>query len=197
MTREGHDGRGGHDVREEHDAREGHDARELHVVFRPDRAALAAIPARHVRETMRPLPLEPLAGAPPFVLGAAVVRGRAVPVLDAASLVRGDEIRAIHDNRANDETLKRITRWIALEVGARTAVLAVHEVIGVQPITIVTEPAPLLARAARGAIDELASLDGELLAVLRAGRLVDLAEEANREADPSVGRDPSPEPHAP
>jgi purine-binding chemotaxis protein CheW len=137
--------------------------RTLHVVFRPDRAALAAIPARHVRETMRPLPLEPIAGAPPFVMGAAVVRGRPVPVLDAAKLVSGRDDPAL--------------RWIALEVGERTAVLAVHEVIGVQPLTLVTEPAPLLANAARGAIDELASLDGQLLAVLRAGRLIDLAEE--------------------
>jgi purine-binding chemotaxis protein CheW len=137
--------------------------RSLHVVFRPDRAALAAIPVRHVRETMRPLPLEPIAGAPPFVMGAAVVRGRPVPVLDAAKLVSGRDDPAL--------------RWIALEVGERTAVLAVHEVIGVQPLTLVTEPAPLLANAARGAIDELASLDGQLLAVLRAGRLIDLAEE--------------------
>lgn len=141
--------------------------RELCVVFRPDRTALAALPVRHVRETMRPLPVEPLAGAPGFVLGAAIVRGRPVPVIDAAKLVSGRPDQA--------------TRWIAIEIGPRAAVIAVHEVIGVQPLTLVTDPAPLLARAARGAIDELASLDGELLAVLRAGRLVDLAEERSHD----------------
>ena len=137
--------------------------RDLYVVFRTDGHALAAIPARHVRETMRPLPLEPIAGAPAFVSGAAIVRGRPVPVVDAAKLVSGQTIEA--------------RRWLALEVGARTAILAVHEVIGVQPLNVVNEPAPLLAGAARGAIDELATRDGELLAVLRAAKLLDLSEE--------------------
>lgn len=137
--------------------------RDRYVVFRPDRTALAAIPARHVRETMRPLPLEPIAGAPSFVVGAAVVRGHPTPIIDAAKLISGRSDAA--------------TRWIALQIGARTAVLAVHEIIGVQTLTIVAEPAPLLTQAARGALDELASRDGELLAVLRAGRLIDLAEE--------------------
>lgn len=137
--------------------------RELYVVFRPDAGVLAALPVRHVRETMRPLPTEPLAGAPTFVVGAAIVRGKAVPVLDAAKLMSG-----------KPDTM---ARWIAIEIGARTAILAVHEVVGVQTLTITAEPAPLLKSAARATIDELASLDGELLAVLRAGRLLDLADE--------------------
>lgn len=132
-----------------------------YIVFRPDRTALAAIEVRHVRETMRPLPLEPIAGAPSFVLGAAIVRGHPVPVVDAAKLVTGGAEVA--------------RRWIALDLGQRTAVLAVHEVVGVQRLEITAEPAPLLAGAARGAIDELATRDGELLAVLRAGRLIELA----------------------
>lgn len=133
---------------------------EAHLVFRPDRSALAALPARYVRETMRPLPIEPLAGAPPFVVGASIVRGRAVPVIDAAALFSGDGSGA---------------RWLAIEVGERAVVLAVHEIIGVQPLERADDRAapPLLTRAARGTIAELSSLDGELLAILRAARLVE------------------------
>lgn len=142
---------------------------ELHVVFRPDGTALAAIPARFVRETMRPLPVEPLAGAPAFVTGAAIVRGRAVPVLDAAQLVSGSA-----------DTPRR---WIAIEVrdatrAGRTVILAVHDVVGVQPLRVEPDRAPLLGDAAQGAIAALSSLDGELLAILRAARLVDLGLES-------------------
>ncbi|MBX3225776.1 MAG: CheW domain-containing protein [Labilithrix sp.] len=135
----------------------------LHVVFRPARGALAALPARHVRETMRPLPIEPLAGAPSFVAGAAIVRGRAVPVVDAATLFSG----------ARDER-DAATRWIAIVVGDRDAVLAVHSVVGVRALAATNDAvAPLLARSARGAIAELSTLDGELLAILQTAKLVD------------------------
>src|SRR5688500_14337406 len=71
-----------------------------------------AVAARDVIEVMRPLPCEPLAGVPPFVLGVSVVRGSAIPVVDAARLVGGPPAVA--------------TRWITLRLApARAAALAV------------------------------------------------------------------------
>lgn len=140
----------------------------LQLIFRPDRTALAALPALHVRETMRPLPVEPLADAPSFVIGATVVRGRAVPVIDASALFSGDKADA--------------TRWIALEIAGRSAILAVHAVIGVRLLDTTASPPALLTRSLHGALAELGALDGELLAVLRAAYLVD-------EAQASMGRE--------
>lgn len=132
--------------------------RQRFVVFRADHGTLAALPVDCVLETMRPLEIEAIAGAPSFVLGAAVVRGRATPVIDAAELF-GSTAEA--------------SRWIAIRVGGRDVVLAVHSVVGVQALDLAgAAPPPLLARAARAAISELAALDGELLAVLDAGRLL-------------------------
>ena len=51
---------------------------------------LLALPVEHVIETMRPLPIEPLApgepAAPACVLGVAQVRGERIRVIDAAQL---------------------------------------------------------------------------------------------------------------
>jgi purine-binding chemotaxis protein CheW len=46
-----------------------------------------AVPVELVSETMRPLPIAPLAAMPPFVLGLSVVRGTPVPVIDAPRLL--------------------------------------------------------------------------------------------------------------
>jgi purine-binding chemotaxis protein CheW len=50
-------------------------------------SSIGALALKDVRETMRPLPIEPLAGTPPFVLGLAIVRGFPTPVIDAARLL--------------------------------------------------------------------------------------------------------------
>ena len=48
---------------------------------------LCALPLVDVVETIRPLPVQPLAGAEGLILGLAVIRGEAVPVLDTARLL--------------------------------------------------------------------------------------------------------------
>ena len=58
------------------------------LVFRAD-AHLAAIGLEHVTEVLRPLPVEPLAGVPPYVRGICVLRGRPVPVVDIGLLLGG------------------------------------------------------------------------------------------------------------
>ena len=50
---------------------------------------LCALPLESIIETTRPLPIEPVAGAPDFVLGLSVVRGSAVPIVDAGRLLSG------------------------------------------------------------------------------------------------------------
>ncbi len=49
-------------------------------------------------ETMRPLPVEPMAGTPPFMLGISVVRGVAMPVADPAWLFGTSATEAIEQS---------------------------------------------------------------------------------------------------
>ena len=72
---------------------------------------LCALPLWHVTETMRPLPIEVVAGTPHFVLGLAVIRGAPVPVVDAARLL--------------GEADAPSGRWIALTAGSHPVALAV------------------------------------------------------------------------
>jgi len=126
------------------------------VVFRAG-AALAALPVEHVVETMRPLGTTPLASAPPYVLGAAIVRGAPVPVIDLARLLSGQSAP--------------VSRWITLRTGERTAALAVGEVLGIRRAG--TEHAPaLVAGVATSVLDGLGVLDHDLLVVLASARVV-------------------------
>jgi purine-binding chemotaxis protein CheW len=123
-------------------------------------AALCALPVTAVVETLRPLPLLPLAGAPAEVLGVAVVRGSPVPVVDLALLVAG----------APSASTAR--RWVMVRCGARAAALAVDGVTGIRRLPPGAATAPLLAVAAQGALAALRVRDAELLVVLEASRLV-------------------------
>lgn len=120
-----------------------------------------ALPIAHVVETMRPLPVTAVAGAPPAVLGLAVIRGAPTPVVDLASLV----------GAADPEPAGR---FVLVTAGARRVALAVAEVLGVHSIDRAAFEAlpPLLGDAASGAVRAVATLDGELLAVIDAARLV-------------------------
>src|ERR1039458_3558579 len=79
-----------------------------------------ALPLEHVVETMRPLPIGPLAGAPPGVSGLAVIRGAPVPVVDLSRLFSSDvgyiEVAP--------------TRFVTVRVGQRVVALAVDRVEG-------------------------------------------------------------------
>jgi purine-binding chemotaxis protein CheW len=119
---------------------------------------LCALPLRDVIETLRPLPIEPLAGAPSYVCGLSILRGAPVPVVDLGLLLGVEQLRA--------------TRLVALRVGARTVAAAVSEVLGVRTLAGNGALPPLLKEAGHGAIQTLGSLDRELLLVLEGARIV-------------------------
>ncbi len=121
---------------------------------------LCAFSMEHIVETMRPLPVEPLPGAPPFVAGVALIRGRPVPVVDVAGLV---------GRRPNPPA-----RFVTLRVGEAGVALAVDGVVGAVALhrSEMRALPPLLSGAPSETVAGLARLDGELLVVLRSAALV-------------------------
>ena len=79
---------------------------------------ICALSLADVVETMRPGPIEPLAGAPEVVRGLAVIRGAPVPVVDLASLL-GDGEHSVP------------TRFVTVRTGERNVALLVDEVMGI------------------------------------------------------------------
>ncbi len=114
----------------------------------------------HVSETMRPLPCEPIAGAPPFVRGVSVIRGETIPVVDAWLLLGVEGSIP--------------SRLVVVNVASRQVALAVRDVVGIQEIAddAFHELPPLLAGANGDIVAALGTLDTELLVVLRDARLV-------------------------
>lgn len=116
----------------------------------------------HVVETMRPLPLEPLATAPAFVSGLSIVRGEPIPVLDLRRLL----------GSAREPASAR--RMVVLRLEARRAGLLVDGIQGVRPLGTDTLRAlpPLLGDASAEIVTGIGRLDQKLLLVLESGRLV-------------------------
>jgi purine-binding chemotaxis protein CheW len=121
---------------------------------------LCALPLEHVIETMRPLPIEPVEGAPDAVRGLSIVRGVPIPVVDASRFF-GPQATAPG-------------RFVTLRVGERVAALAVDAVIGVRGLAVPSlEKLPaLLGAAAADSVAAIATLDAELLLVLDGARLI-------------------------
>ena len=113
----------------------------------------------HVIETLRPLPAEPLAGAPDFVSGVALIRGRPTPVIDTRRLL-------------GSSTDMAPTRYVTVGFGAdvqasRVAALAVDAVLGVRDLDEAElAQVPALLRGERELVSALGALDAELLVVL-------------------------------
>ncbi|SEM20965.1 purine-binding chemotaxis protein CheW [Stigmatella aurantiaca] len=125
------------------------------------RGWICALPIAEVVETMRPLPVTPVAEAPPFVRGVAIVRGRPSPVVHLATLLGG--------TRAGTSQ-----RFVSLRVGERQLVLEVEEVLGLRRLGAreLGSLPPLLAVAVGGNLEVLGTLDGQLLAALNTSRLL-------------------------
>ena len=119
-----------------------------------------ALPLANVLETMRPLPVEPLAGMPAFVRGLSILRGAPTPVVDAAGLLGG---------RA-----ETVERFVLLRAGERCVALAVGSASRIREISPsdLADCPPLLSEANAAAVEAVGRLDAELLLVLDTARIV-------------------------
>jgi purine-binding chemotaxis protein CheW len=109
---------------------------------------------------MRPLPVEPVAGAPQLLLGLAMIRGAPTPVVDAGSVL--------------GEPGSSPERFVTLRTRDRRVALAVEAVLGVATIPAASLSAlpPLAGAASREAVSAIGASDAGLLFVLESARLV-------------------------
>ena len=138
-------------------------------------ARLCGVPVEHVAETMRPLPVEPVAGMPSFVRGLSVIRGAPVPVVDAAALLCEGAPEGLPG------------RYVTLAFGGRHVALAVDEVHGIRRLASLRDLPPLFAGAGNDAIEAMGTLDGDLLLVLQGTRLIPESAWAALEAGGAAG----------
>ena len=119
-----------------------------------------ALPLSAVREVMRPLPVEPVADTPAYVLGVARIRGENVPVVSLASLL--------------GEEASPAGRFVVLRVDGRSVALAVDAVPGACTLTAQEAELlpPLLSDVDRGRMEAIRRRDDRFLFVLDAARLV-------------------------
>jgi purine-binding chemotaxis protein CheW len=124
-------------------------------------ARTCALPLTHVGETMRPLPVEPIIGMPPFVRGLSVIRGHPTPVVDLGGRLGAGEGGVV-------------TRFVTLRAGERQVALAVDAVLGVGSLdtSALEGMPPLLREASADTVAAIGTLDAGLLVVLRATRIV-------------------------
>jgi purine-binding chemotaxis protein CheW len=90
------------------------------LVFRAG-SLLCALPLDDIAETMRPLPVRPLAGMPQHVAGVSVVRGTPVPVVDVAALL-------------GDDSNTAPSRFIVVRGEHGQAALATGDVVGIEEV---------------------------------------------------------------
>ena len=125
-------------------------------------ARACAFPLHHVVETMRPLPIKPVAGTPGFVRGVSVIRGIATPVVDLKALLE------------NSENSPSYGRFVTLKLDDRRVAIGVDSVVGLRNLDSAQLGAlpPLLRDVTADLIESFATRDAQLLLVLRAARIV-------------------------
>ena len=125
-------------------------------------ARACAFPLHHVAETMRPLPIKPVAGTPGFVRGVSVIRGIPTPVVD---------LKALLDNSENSSSYGR---FVTLKLDARQVVIGVDSVVGIKSLDSAQlgELPPLLRDVTAELIESFGTRDAQLLIVLRAAHIV-------------------------
>lgn len=138
------------------------------------RSWLCALPLSDIVETLRLLPLRPVAGVPGFVRGLVLLRGALVPVVELGALL----------GATADEPGRRL---VVVRVGERRLALAVDEVLRVLTLEHEqqAEVAPLLSHALPEQVAALGTLDGAALAVLSSVSL--LTEETWALLGPQLG----------
>jgi purine-binding chemotaxis protein CheW len=125
-----------------------------HVLLVRAAGRACALPLGSVVETMRPLAIQVLAGAPFYIDGVALVRGMPTPVIDLGVLLGG--------------TKQPPQRFVHLRLGERAVALAVDEILGVRALDSSNGGLPPLLRGvADETLSSLETLDEQLLWVLR------------------------------
>jgi purine-binding chemotaxis protein CheW len=155
---------------------------ELSLLFR-SAGHLCAVGLTDIAEIMRPLPVTPLTGAPPFVSGVSIIRATPAPVVSVAALLDGDD--GADERRGDDETggeggergqggESRSGRFVTVWESGRLVAYAVDEVLGVLrlPPGSLDRTSPLLGALSRDVIPLMAALDAEPLCMLGHVRLV-------------------------
>jgi len=124
-------------------------------------AHMCALALSNVVEIMRPLPIEPLAGAPEIVRGLSIIRGAPVPVVDLGGLL-GSQVQSPS------------TRLVMIRAGERLVALSVDAVLGIREIASsqLGDMPPLLRDAHAERVEAIGALDAELFLVLDAAHLV-------------------------
>lgn len=125
------------------------------------RTRSCALPLSRLVETMRPLPIVSVTGAPSLVCGVSLIRGEPTAVVDVGALLGAPEPSSF----ARFVTVRAAGRWVAL---AFEAVLSVQEI----PAESMATLPPLLRGATEAAVSAVAALDAELLFVLDGARAV-------------------------
>jgi purine-binding chemotaxis protein CheW len=118
---------------------------------------VCAVPLMHVVETMRPLPVEPIAGMPSFLRGVSIIRGIPTPIVDLGALLGAPGGLA--------------ERLVTLRFSDRQVALSVDAVLGVRALdrSTIQELSPLLRGASQDVVEAIGTLDDEFLMVLRTG----------------------------
>ena len=125
-------------------------------------ARACALPLHHVAQTMRPLPIAPVAGTPACVCGVAVIRGIPTPVVDLKALLE------------NCENSPSYGRFVTLKLDERRVAIGVDSVVGLRNLDSAQLGAlpPLLRDVTVDLIASFGTRDAQLLLVLRAARIV-------------------------
>jgi purine-binding chemotaxis protein CheW len=132
----------------------------MSLVFRAG-SLLCALRLDEVIETMRPLPTRPLAGAPAFIRGMAIMRGIPTPVVDVARLLGGEEAG--------------VERFVAVRTERGPVAFATGAVLGIRPAEAggpANRHTALLSGAAGALVAGVATIDAEPLLLLQSMRVV-------------------------
>lgn len=124
-----------------------------------------ALPITEVIETMRALPVRPVAGAPAFVRGVSIIRGQLMPVVDLGALLGAKEAA---------EDAGKAGRFVTVRAGSKPFALRVDQVLGakfIEDAALTSTPA-LLSEALPEHASKLAALDGQMVVVLRTARVL-------------------------
>lgn len=118
---------------------------------------VCAVPLANVIETMRPLPIEAISGAPSFVRGVAIIRGIPTPVVDLGAILGMPK-----ESSAG--------RFVTVRAGDKQVALIVDAVLGIRGLSesvTVQQLPPLLQGASKDIVETIGTLDEKFLVVLQ------------------------------